>query len=318
MSKLTNAGTFSQDVIYAKLYERLLTQSIQTILRKIPSVIESKENWTNALKEYMRVGVKSGQTYTPNANLALADFNPTMEVIESDVYRLESKLLYSRKYPYADLTNAFLKPKTRDLLIAKRRDMVLKSYKLDLLKAELPWLLGKSGVAIGGKTLDQIVYDKEVNTYGKTPIESLNMLRDEIAGLKIPSNKHTKFGSKAGKESFVYSGDASNLKVIANSIWKNDVADKLATLFNKNEVLTKIEMVDYDFSKAEGMTKAETDKIKFILLDKSAIVKGVKLEIVSTTFIMEFLLERNIFWFGYARLPQYPIILFKDTPPSKK
>ncbi len=139
-------------------------------------------------------------------------------------------------------------------------------------------------------------------------------MRNKINSFKTFSNLHTKFGITNPR--FKKSFKPESIVVLFNSPILAKINDLSANLFNKKDILLKVDMVDIDFEKLTDDKGAKiinnSKSIIGYIFHKNAYFNGFSIKDFQQTIkLPKFkLLFETLNTFGFGRLPQFPIIQY--------
>lgn len=306
MSKV--ALNTKQSALYtAELFQQDIDQKLLKMALNTPNLFISEQNWYNGIKTFIAVALPDGATFDPKTALVIGDFNATNNKLYAVKYSANQKDYYKLMIPSLELMNAFSTEATKKAFVDERLDSMRKriSYTSFIRKATL--LAGKATLGL------TITPDKIIDIKGYTDDQNIESIINTLKTLETPSHTHTKFGSTAGNENFIYSAKRSDLVWVRNLKYATKLSNIRSKVFNLAEITQNVQSVDIDFDLIPGLTAAQK-KIRAVIFDRRAIVEGMGFNLSQTTLLPKFrTLYEMALWVGFARLDVYPIIKFIDS-----
>lgn len=296
------------DTYYPTLVSKIVSQEVIKFFRGAKGLnkVFTKEYWVNGLKDIVYLGQLEVNDY--GREITIADFNADDPTISEYVIKVDKRKLTKLVRPTSEIITAFTNP-------AKLTDFVM--LLLNQLTDTFEKLFQDEKALILAEGADApiaLVPDVVVDTTDLETEDILKSMSEKIESFETASNEHTAIG--LADESLVYSGRKENLVIVYNNKFKQDIKyDVQAKLFHSESALLDLESETIDFSKIKGMDATAADSIKGFIIDKNALLHGFQLDEVGNVINLPKLqtLIENHNWYGYARLENYPVIVFKDV-----
>ena len=306
---LSNADI--QDTYYPELISVVVTNEVTRHFRgaNLLGSVFTKEDWINGLKRYFYSGLVSDENYSKD--ISIADFNPADPKNEYFDTQIQFKKMFRLKITILDILTAFTTPSALESFVNNIVGQLVNSLKYFSQNEQTKYL---------AQTTDAIAtydFDRDVDTTSMDVVAVLNDMRKQIRSYNTASNQHIKIG--VADESMVYSGTQDNLIAVFDSNWSADIQDDLAGVFHKDGLVPNVKVEYIDFSKIKSVDTATLAATKAFLMDKKSIVLGVQLD--ETNYGINVpkgqKLQELHSWFGYAKLPNFPVVRYADITPTE-
>ena len=316
-SNVSNPNLAPAAAQYSNLARRLVTQRLSQLFKGVPDLIFFKnQEAVNGLVEYIHQGfyTVANPASVGKASLTIADFNADRNWNDNYVYKADYRAKVKTTVPYTALIEAFVRPETAKAFTDLRLTNLGNSLALNLLSEKFKVLFKLSGNQL------TINWDKTIDTKKNANDETddsqakriLKMLRNQLRTFKAPALDHTKF-SDDNKANLIWTNyTPEDFIWFVNSSFASQIEDLTANLFNKNDVLVKVQRVEYDFSKISGLTNPE--RYHCVLIHKEALKTIVQYRFDWITQEPDARVLHEIHYKGgFARHQLAPIYMYRSS-----
>lgn len=320
--------TLPNSDVYADLTKKVIAQEVLSWMNfKEPDTLfyNSKEEWIDGLKSYVRQSLFNLEAWKDvTSDLTISDFNAAENDKKELIVQTTEHVYLKYKLYDRELIDAFTNKAKLGEFVAQKIENARQTwmYYWIQLYYNFVWAFPTTNTdkPTGKPVIAKPSFDKTENpiTVSEKTTEAgmkklLQYIRGVLISLQYPSKSHLALDD----EKYPYANmNGENLVLLVNKDIYTLMSNLTAQLFNKNDVLTKLEMRPVDISLIKGYVEADHQNYLCVLYDKRKYRKGVWVDMLTkVTNLPKFRILTEMYTdFGFASLDVFPAYLYKAGP----